>query len=455
MHTSSRRLEHPQARKNVPLLDRRRFRRHSPFGTAFAGQAVPYEVSVAFTSPANAVERPAPTRRGFTLVELLVAMSIFAIVTVMTIGAINLGLTGESVRTTARSVQSKLEGARDRAIYNSKQTVGEPRNVGVRLLVDENNPTICRRLVYIQSDGRDVSDVVGGKGVQLRRNGANDVSLVSTGASWFALYDRGLIGPGTIIHVEDSVANTHPLTLHPDSFPLDMSGVIDVVWTDLTPQLHPDAPGPAAAPGTLSLPLEYFIELNPDVLAVEEALELPNGVCIDLTNSILPDNWGSGTGPFSNRMDIMFTAQGPCVGDAATAGIIHLHICDVADALEDTLPGSPTTPNDFDGDGQLDQRHGNELGLTIFGRSGRVISHPISTTSSTPWTANTAYAVGDLVSPSTFNGLIFEAAVAGTTAGTEPTWTDDIGAIYTDGTVTWLARKHDVWEFGLEGEVAR
>ncbi|MCA9026847.1 MAG: type II secretion system protein [Planctomycetaceae bacterium] len=331
--------------------------------------------------------RSADKRRGFTLVELLVAMSIFLVLSFITIGALRLGLTGEGVRTAARLVQSKLEGARDRAIYNSKETEGKPRPVGVRLLVDPNESTICRSMVYIESPGRDESSVAQNKFVQLKRNGTDQVSLVLTGTDWATLYDRGLIGPGTVVHVWDlSNITTYPLTIDPDEFLNPLTNEVRLLWKDTTPPLHPNAPAPASV-GAVTLALEYYIELNPDVMADEEALELPQGVCIDLSNSNLPAGWGSGTGPFSNRMDIMFSAQGPCVGDAAAAGIIQLYLCDFEDALQNAQPGLSTIPGlDLDGDTVDDDRAGNELGMTIFTKAGRTIVHPIQLQSAgDPW----------------------------------------------------------------------
>ncbi len=416
-------------------------------------------------------------RRGFTLIELLVAMSIFVIVSAMTIGAINLSITGEQVRGAARQVQSKLEGARDRAIYNSKETKGQPRPVGVRLLVDPDEPTICRTMVYIESPGRDESDVANAIGVQAFDAGGSPV-LLGVNTNWANLYDRGLIGPGSVIVVENvSGTAEFNLTIHPDSFPIrtetdpsyalgdpNSNGSDDEVLQLLEP--HPDQP---IAPG-VSNALEYYIELNPDIMADEEPLELSRRVCIDLETSHLPDGWNVGINAttlkpiFSNRMDIMFSAQGQAVGEAAAAGIIHLHVVDFADALEDTLPGSPTTPLG-------EERHGNELGLTIFTKAGRVISHPISTFDSSTypsatWMANTTYNTNDEVAPVNYNGLYFRAVRftggggmgnAGdySPTGVEPDWSQASGGITLDNEVFWLGIKHDVWEFGLQGEVAR
>jgi hypothetical protein len=56
------------------------------------------------------------------------------------------------------------------------------------------------------------------------------------------------------------------------------------------------------------------------------------------------------------------------------------------------------------------------------------------------WAATTAYVVEDLVKRLTGSGIFwFKATVAGTSAGTEPTWPTVLGNTVVDGTVTWKA----------------
>lgn len=56
----------------------------------------------------------------------------------------------------------------------------------------------------------------------------------------------------------------------------------------------------------------------------------------------------------------------------------------------------------------------------------------------TAWATGTAYAVGDIIRPTTGNGHLYRCIVAGTShATTEPTWTTVSGQVNTDNTVTW------------------
>lgn len=60
----------------------------------------------------------------------------------------------------------------------------------------------------------------------------------------------------------------------------------------------------------------------------------------------------------------------------------------------------------------------------------------------TPWSATTVYTIGQVrtrVTGTWPNNLVFRAATAGTSGGTEPTWPATAGGTVVDGTVTWEA----------------
>lgn len=62
----------------------------------------------------------------------------------------------------------------------------------------------------------------------------------------------------------------------------------------------------------------------------------------------------------------------------------------------------------------------------------------------TSWAASTAYSVGDVVKPVSGNGYIYRCYTAGTSAGSEPTWSTTVGDTNADNTVEWV-----VWGRGV------
>lgn len=56
---------------------------------------------------------------------------------------------------------------------------------------------------------------------------------------------------------------------------------------------------------------------------------------------------------------------------------------------------------------------------------------------------NTAYALNQIISPSTPNGRSYQCTVAGTTGGSEPTWPTTEAATVVDGGATW--KENSYW----------
>ena len=58
----------------------------------------------------------------------------------------------------------------------------------------------------------------------------------------------------------------------------------------------------------------------------------------------------------------------------------------------------------------------------------------------TAWAASTAYALGDIVVPTTSNGFWYECTTAGTSNASEPSWPTTEGGTVNDNTATWTCR---------------
>lgn len=92
------------------------------------------------------------------------------------------------------------------------------------------------------------------------------------------------------------------------------------------------------------------------------------------------------------------------------------------------------------------------LGLTYLPDTGATIT-PVIAVSDT-WTLTTAYVAGDCILA---NSDVFQCTTAGTSSGTEPTWTGeaDIGDTIADGTVTWTNRGAVAMVDGTDYEVGK
>lgn len=114
----------------------------------------------------------------------------------------------------------------------------------------------------------------------------------------------------------------------------------------------------------------------------------------------------------------------------------------LSDDLRMALVGSAYTPN-ADTHDFWDDVSANEISGTGYSAGGQALASKTVTQTAanswgTTWAAATAYQVGDVVRPTTGNGFLYRAIVAGTShTVTEPTWPTTIGQTVTDNGVTW------------------
>ncbi|WP_417386317.1 pilus assembly FimT family protein [Gimesia sp.] len=315
----------------------------------------------AFQTNNQFLQRPSK-RVGFTLVELLVVISILAILIVMTVTSINFALSTDLTRSASRQVQSYLAGARDRAIYAK-----EPR--GVRFMLDPNNPTAVTSMVYIApSPNWQQGIITMERPDNSPSDGVADSPYIyyvrGDGTDWATLYLRGMIKEGTRIKIPGDDSGTW--------YVIDVSGSGVSGGTELfrltTPYRDAGTSEPdeviAFSPG--SGPSTYLLELPPVVLSGEEPILLPNDTGIDLDRSLLPASWqppidaahvnqGPDGSPgkagidddssggaddngellwpgsddyrlYSSQLDLMFSPRGSVLGSEAGSGKIHFVI---------------------------------------------------------------------------------------------------------------------------------
>lgn len=386
------------------------------------------------------------TRRAFTMIELLIVVTILLLLTTFTIVAVDFTFEAERVSAGARQVQSMIAGARDRAIRARKP-------IGVKFIVDQDplNGRVTSSMVYVGA-----SDFWSHGHITLKRpdfdlDGVADEDrvLVVEGdeqTRWNKLKLRGFLGVyegdtnrnGTFDTAEDLNQNgIQDLETPRIKIPGDKNGT----WYRVQTHLLGNGSVPIDFRNSLLLVNEfrdpgttnaneviafegtghstYLLELPPRVLPDAEPVLLPDGVVIDLDGSQIPPNWRpSGGGhaiPCSSRMDLMFSPRGTIIGAPAGLGTLHFYICRrtdvqlVADIGRAPVNGSasPIVPGpvlnedlngngirdtgelDYNGNGELDSiAVGDRSLVSVFTSTGKVASYPLNETDGEDFNGN-------------------------------------------------------------------
>lgn len=354
-------------------------------------------------SCSRSTPRHTAVRSGLTLIELLIVVTIFLVLTTFTVVAVDFTFEAERVSSGARQVQSLLEGARDRAIR-----AREPR--GVRFLLDPDpaNGRMVSSMVYVGA-----ADSWSQGTIELRRedvapaDGAadsEDVLIVagSLDTLWSKLSQRGFLGiqgqetprikipgdkNGTWYRVQTNLLGADPL--NPNVLRL-VHPYRDPGTTEITEIQAFDA---GSGPST------YILELPPRVLPDADPVLLPEGVVIDLDASSVPTNWRPAAPPasmsreaqlqlpYSSRMDLMFSPRGTLIGTTAGTGLTHFYVALREDVQNSTDAGRPTVnvgdrplvPSDALfaslADGGTIPVVGDRGLVSIFASTGKVSSH--------------------------------------------------------------------------------
>jgi prepilin-type N-terminal cleavage/methylation domain-containing protein len=347
----------------------------------------------------------ADSRRGFTLLELLVSMGILLILATLTMRLLNATLDSDRLKTGARELQSLLAGARDRAIYAT-----QPR--GVRFIADPTNPSAIRSFVFVGSSNSFTDGAM--LTVDSLGNILGPVGTVPTGLPlpatlplWDNLWAHGALVNGTPIQLTNSSgASLGFATVSPTAFdPVSGNPIGFAITSTLGAGTFP-----IAAPG-----VNYTLQLAPAIVSGDEPRTLPQNIVIDLNSSILPASWGA-PGAFASTLDVMFSPQGTVIGAPASDGRIHFVLADITDS-------TGVTP------------------ITSFPARSHLQLN-------SPWQPTTTYALGNVVVPTPSNFVGFRCTTAGTSGGAIPAQfaTAAPNQSIADGGVQWLSfvRKNNV-----------
>lgn len=325
---------------------------------------------------------------GFTLIEMLVVVSILALLLVMTVSAVRFTRDADRITGAASQVQSFINGARDRAIHSRA-------SIGVRLFLDPTNSRAVTSMAYIdpaglesegtirlfrwdpgldgQTDARTNSLDINQDGIavdpedgQPGDNPAKVWMVVGDGVRWWELKRRGLLFDGMRIRIPAGVnGNWYPINTR-----LIDTSIAPTRYQSLVLTIPYRDPGDTPVRQSLAFksggPETFELQLAPRMLPVEPSI-LPENVVIDLDASKVPDAWrptpsaapavaGSGNAMYSQYIDLVYSPRGGLLGDAAAGGVIHFYVCDREESLllkqEFAIPlvadGSEVTPADLD-----------------------------------------------------------------------------------------------------------
>lgn len=331
------------------------------------------------------------TRRGFTLVELLISISIFVILATISLSAFR-GSDKDKITAASRQVQAVFNGARSRAAKS-----GEPR--GVRLLLDPADPRCVNALQYIGASTYHTGNVR----VQIAPSNASGPLcriVCEELGEWASLSGEELLKSTARIRIPadatgrwytmvniNAAAGTAALEVLPTGATWDPA---PSSWDDASavPGSNPPPPSysatfqflprntrivyspnnpfspiprlsaPAGYSNTRAIP--YLLRLEPQPLPNTTPISLAPGVVIDLDASRVPAGWrqsedldrdgnldsgedldGDGQLNFSGRyapnfstpsnLDIMFGPDGTATGEFAALGPLFLTISHVSD----------------------------------------------------------------------------------------------------------------------------
>lgn len=345
---------------------------------------------------------------GFTLVEMLVVIGILLLIAAITLGAINLSISGDRVRGGARQVQSYLEGARSRAVYGGNVKLDQTNyQCGVRFIPEPNNPTLITSMVYVERPADYELGMVSLERADfvapLGPNEADSPEVLYVRAkptataspNWFLLARQGLISDDCRIWIGDTrdlARKSQPYRIltwpmyGADGQP-GVSGVDDdgngttddfteIGWPSSDDiqllRLSYEYPNPGTFNATpiviaSSSDLAYLIELSPQPMPNQEPRQLGNGVVLDMNLS----NGISTLIAKPSRMDIMFSPRGTVVGPLSSTGIVSFVLSDREDSLK-SIGLSGTSKRE-------------RLIVTLTPQTGMTAVHPVYPDSSDPF----------------------------------------------------------------------
>lgn len=346
-------------------------------------------------------------RRGFSLVELLVSITIFVILATISLSAFR-DSKHDKVASASRQLVASIGGARSRAAKTL-----EPR--GIRLLRDPTDYTLITGIQYIGQ----AQMYAGTLRVQMDSTGNVRLRLPANQTGyWATLRNEGLLRPGARIRIPANEFGrwyvVSSVGFFPDSDQLSIVGLIDhadwneqMNWYELEPVAPSEAQFQGQAGWSNTVPIPYLMRLTAQELPETEPIHFPPGVVIDLQSSIVPTSWrnfedtnqnhvrdsneddGNASPPNDNAdgilddfsFDIPISPNGTVSGPLTGAGPIMLYVCSRDDV--DRLRSIPSysigsIPGDFENYNNPDAPSSERKVVTLIPQTGLLYTSDIN-----------------------------------------------------------------------------
>lgn len=290
-------------------------------------------------------------RSGFTLVELLVVITILLVLATLVFAVFRTGAGSDRMRSAARIVQSAFLGAKDRALHAKDLR-------GVRFTRDLNNPLLVTGFMYLQplplqtAQGITVSSP----------SGTTNPILVTIpaaqGTSWYAQDQAGIWPYQSVqVRIPSQTGAWYQLLRQSGSPPYwgQLNQNNDLVLTLAAPfQGGSPPPAPyAVSPTTTPTLASCDVVLGQELLPFHQPIQLTAATVVDLTacSSNVQSLAGIGAGAtVQPNIDIMFSARGMIAGPLVAQGPMHMMLRDIQDAslpFVYLIPSGQTTPVPF------------------------------------------------------------------------------------------------------------
>lgn len=301
-------------------------------------------------------------RSGFTLVELLVVITILLVLSTLALAIFNTGKSSDRMRSGARIAQSAFLGAKDRALHAKALR-------GVRLTRDLSNTNLVNGFVYLQA--LDLQ-TYGPGAIQLERQDldgdgladSTDITVVRgfdssspavvpaalSSVNWNTLYNLGAFSSPPKIRIPSGIGQWYVFTVNTSGpYALQKGNECLVLQS---PYQGTGTPFPSiVATNTLSgTTATCDIQLGNDVLPFHQPISLPSSCVIDLNYcSSNVQSLAGGVSPAPSpapNIDIMFSPRGMINGPLSAQGPLHFCLRDLQDATSGLPPTSPNVRGD-------------------------------------------------------------------------------------------------------------